>query len=185
MKLIAGLGNPGREYARHRHNVGFHVVELLGSRNGIEMKRRAFGAHVGSGAVAGEAVLLAEPLTFMNCSGDAVAPLLGYYKLGPADLVVVHDDLDLELGRLNIARGAGHGGHNGIRSIIDALGTNDFLRVRAGIGRPAAGVDPASYVLHGFDASEEEAAAAMVAAAADAVEFLLAEGLAAAQQRYH
>lgn len=183
--MIAGLGNPGREYARHRHNVGFMALEELGGRYGIEMRRRAFGALVGSGAIEGEAVLLAQPQTFMNVSGDAVAPLLGYYKLSPGDLIVVHDDLDIDLGRLKIARGAGHGGHNGIRSIIEALGTNEFLRVRAGIGRPPEGVDPASYVLHDFGPEEQEAARELVAAGADAVALLIAKGLAAAQQRYH
>ncbi|HPQ80531.1 MAG TPA: aminoacyl-tRNA hydrolase [bacterium] len=183
--MIAGLGNPGREYSRHRHNIGFMVLRELASRHGIEAKRRSFGAHVGSGVIRGEAVILAMPLTFMNCSGDSVAPLIGYYKLSPGDLVVIHDDLDLELGRIKLARGAGHGGHNGIRSIIDALGTNDFLRVRAGIGRPPERMDPASYVLHAFDAGEEDAAGKLVSEAADAVEILLEEGLEAAMRRCH
>ena len=183
--MIAGLGNPGREYSRHRHNVGFMVLDLLGSRHGIEAKRRSFGAHVGSGSLCGEAVVLAKPMTFMNCSGDAIAPLIGYYKLSAEDLIVVHDDLDLELGRLKLASGSGHGGHNGIRSLIDSLGTNGFLRVRAGIGRPPEGVDPASYVLHGFDKAEEDAASGLIESAADAVELLLKDGLAAAQRRYH
>lgn len=183
--MIAGLGNPGREYSRHRHNVGFMVLDALARRHGIEAKRRSFGALVGSGSMGGEAVLLAIPLTFMNCSGDAVAPLLGYYKLSPGDLVVVHDDLDLDLGRVKLARGSGHGGHNGIRSIIDALGTNDFLRVRAGIGRPPENVDPASYVLHAFDQREDDAARKLVEAAADAVEMIIEEGLDAAMRRLH
>ena len=185
MKLIAGLGNPGRAYARHRHNAGFFVVDELAARHGIELKRRAFSAVVGSGAVGSESVLLAKPETFMNLSGEAVVPLLGYYKLDAAALIVVHDDLDLETGRLKLVRDAGHGGHNGVRSIIEQLGTNAFTRVRIGIGRPPEGIDGANYVLSPFREEEREAMAAAIDRAADAVEMILAEGLAAAQQRYH
>ena len=183
--MIVGLGNPGREYSRHRHNVGFMVAEELSRRHSIECRRRSFGALVGSGSIAGEAALLVLPQTFMNCSGDAVAPLLGYYKLTAQDLIVVHDELDVELGKLKLQRGAGHGGHNGIRSIIDALGTNDFLRVRVGVGRPPDKMDPASYVLHAFDSAEAEVAGKMICTAADAVEMLISDGLQRAQQRYH
>lgn len=185
MIIIAGLGNPGRSYSRHRHNVGFRAVDVLGARHGIEIKKRSFGAQVGSGAIEGEAVVLAKPQTFMNISGDAVAPLVRYYRLDPEDLIVVHDDLDIELGRLKLAKGAGHGGHNGIRSIIDSLGTSDFLRVRVGIGRPPAGMDGANYVLSPFVGDEEEAAGKAIEQSADAVEVLISKGLAVAQQRYH
>lgn len=183
--MIAGLGNPGREYSQHRHNVGFLVLDILGERHGIETRRRSCGATVGSGSIAGQAVLLVRPLTFMNCSGDAVAPLLRYYRLEGKDLIVIHDDVDIALGQLKIVSGAGHGGHNGVRSIIDAIGTKEFVRIRAGVGRPPAGVDPASFVLHGFGVDEQEAAKQLKANAADAVELLIAEGLAAAQQRHH
>lgn len=183
--MIVGLGNPGREYSRHRHNVGFGILELLGGRHDIRGRRRLFGAQVGGGVIGGAAVLLVWPLTYMNCSGDAVAPLLRYHQLLPEDLVVVHDDLDLDLGQLKVARAVGHGGHNGIRSIIEALGTSDFFRVRAGIGRPPAGMDAASYVLHPFADAERPAVERMMGEAADAVELLVAEGLAAAQRRYH
>lgn len=185
MKVITGLGNPGRSYSKHRHNVGFRVVELLAESHDIELKRRSFGALIGSGSVSGEAVILAKPQTFMNISGDAVAPLLNYYRLGAEELIVVHDDLDIELGRIKLSKGAGHGGHNGIRSIIEALGTEDFYRVRIGIGRPPLGQDAASFVLSLFDNTEEEAANKAIEIAAAAVEVLIEKGLAAAQQEFH
>lgn len=185
MKIIVGLGNPGRSYSRHRHNVGFLVVETLCGRHKIEMKRRSFGAIIGSGSIEGEAVVLAMPQTYMNCSGDAVAPLVGYYKLGIEDLVVVHDDLDIGLGNLKLAKGAGHGGHNGVRSIMEALGSGDFFRIRVGIGRPPENVDAASFVLHPFEENEISKAEDLVRRATDCVELLIKEGLAKAQQKYH
>ncbi|MFH0799643.1 MAG: aminoacyl-tRNA hydrolase [Pseudomonadota bacterium] len=183
--MIAGLGNPGRSYARHRHNAGFMVLDLLGRRHGIEISRKSFGALVGSGAIGGEAVILAKPQTFMNLSGDSVAPLLRYYRLGKEDLIVVHDDLDIDVGKLKLSQGAGHGGHNGIRSIFENIGASDFSRVRVGIGRPPAGMDGASYVLHPFGEEEAGDVEDAMALAADSVEMLVAKGLAAAQQKYH
>lgn len=186
MKLIAGLGNPGRSYSQHRHNIGFHVLDELACRHGIELRKRAFNALTGSGSIAGQAVLLAKPETFMNLSGDSVIPLLGYYKLELDDLIVVHDDLDIECGRLKLAAKGGHGGHNGIRSIMDASGgEGGFLRVRIGIGRPPAGMDPASFVLSRFADAELEEVGRTIKLAADAVEAILKEGLARAQQQYH
>lgn len=185
MKLIVGLGNPGKLYEGHRHNIGFSVVDVLGKRHGIEIKKRSFGALVGSGAIGKEAVILAKPQTFMNVSGDAVGPLIRYYKLGPEDLIVVHDDLDINLGNLKIPLGAGHGGHNGVKSIMDAVGSGDFFRVRVGIGRPPAVMDAVDYVLQNFAADERALAEGATESAADAVEFLIEKGLAAAQQKYH
>lgn len=183
MKIIVGLGNPGRSYSRHRHNVGFMAIDVLGGRHGIEIAKRSFGSLVGSGSVAGEAVLLAKPLTYMNLSGDSVAPLLRYYRLEPDQLIVVHDDLDLEFGKLKLVRSAGHGGHNGVRSIIETIGSNDFFRVRVGIGRPSPEEDAAGYVLKSFD--DEKAAKALVDRAADAAEAIISLGLSAAQQKFH
>jgi PTH1 family peptidyl-tRNA hydrolase len=186
VKLIVGLGNPGRSYSKHRHNVGFRVVDLLGERHGISIDKRSFGALVGTGSIHGQEVLLAKPQTFMNLSGDAVAPLVGYYKLEPEHLIVVHDDIDLDLGVLKIVKGAGDGGHNGVRSIIGALGSKEFYRVRVGIGRSPPGVDPADYVLAPFDERGEAGdAASSIERAGEAVETLIKEGLSEAQQRYH
>lgn len=183
--LVVGLGNPGRSYSCHRHNVGFRVLDALGNRHGIDISKRSFGALVGSGAIAGCAALLAKPQTYMNVSGDAVAPLVGYHNLKPQDLIVVHDDLDIDLGHLKISHGAGHGGHNGIRSIIESIGHKDFCRIRVGIGRPPPGKDATDYVLEPFETGEEERVATAIEEASDAVELVLAKGYAVAQQKYH
>lgn len=185
MKLIVGLGNPGRSYEANRHNIGFRVIDLLAGRHGIDVSKRSFGALVGSGSIGGTGVLLVKPQTFMNLSGDAVMPIVGFYKLPLDQMIAVHDDIDIDLGRMKLAIGAGHGGHNGIRSIIDALGENEFLRVRVGVGRPPAGMDAADYVLHDFDNLEIEVAERMICEAADATEMLIREGLLAAQQKHH
>ncbi len=185
MKLICGLGNPGRSYARHRHNIGFKVIDELAVRSNIPVTKRAFGAKIGSGSVAGEAAVLAKPQTFMNLSGTVVSPLKGYYKCSLEDLIVVHDDIDLDVGRLKITKGSGHGGHNGVRSIIEEIGSPDFYRIRVGVGRPPEGIDPADYVLHPFSKDESVELGSLVAKAADAVEDLIIKGMAFAQQKYH
>ncbi len=145
-RLIVGLGNPGRRYAATLHNAGFlaidRIAEALGSR-----WREAGPASICTGEIEGLRVVLAKPMTFMNLSGEAVAPLCRKHAVGPADLVVIHDDLDLPAGAVRLKRGGGTGGHNGLRSLKERLGTSDFLRVRVGIGRPPEGVDPADYVL--------------------------------------
>ncbi len=185
MKLIAGLGNPGRAHVGQRHNVGFCVIDLLGERHDIVIEKRSFGAFVGKGVIGGEAVLLVKPQTFMNLSGESVQPILGYYRLDMKDLVVVHDDLDLELGSIKVVTGAGAGGHNGVRSIIGRLGGKDFCRVRSGVGRPPAKWDPANYVLTRFSETEREDAVELIDRSADAVEMFIREGLTATQQKYH
>lgn len=185
MKLIAGLGNPGRSYSRHRHNVGFLVLGELARRHGISVAKRSFGAEIGMGSMCGESVILAAPMKYMNVSGEPVRDILGYYKLGADSLIVVHDDIDIELGRIKIAKGAGHGGHNGVRSIIEKLGDKDFLRIRVGVGRPPEGMDGADYVLAPFHEEDAEIVRRSVEEASDAVELIMEEGLAAAQQKYH
>ncbi len=185
MKLICGLGNPGRAYAKHRHNIGFLIVDELAGRLGIEISKKAFGAKMGIGKFDGEPVILAKPQTFMNLSGNAVSPLAGFYKCSFKDLIVIHDDIDLDAGRLKLSLGSGHGGHNGVKSIIDELGGNGFYRIRVGVGRPPAGMDPADYVLHPFSKEEKEKVQEIVAEAANAVEELIKKGLESAQQKYH
>ena len=148
MQLVVGLGNPGRRYASTRHNVGFLVVDRLASRWAGSCDRKQLGALVDKVRIGSSDVVLAKPQTFMNLSGQAVASLRGFYKPASVDdILVVHDELDLEFGTVRLKRGGGHGGHNGLRDIQARLGTNDFVRVRVGIGRPPEGWDTADYVL--------------------------------------
>lgn len=185
MKLIAGLGNPGETYANTPHNVGFDVVDLLAQRLEAGWKNSSgFHARVARATHAGEAVLLAKPQTFMNLSGTSVAPLLRYYGGAPADLTVVLDDADLPLGRLRIRASGGSGGHRGLASIIEALGTEAFPRIRLGVGREARG-DLVGHVLGKFDGTRQTVVRAMVEAAADAVQCLTENGLNEAMNRYN
>jgi peptidyl-tRNA hydrolase, PTH1 family len=183
--LVVGLGNPGPEYAETRHNVGARVAELLADRVGGRFSRHKAQADVLEGRLAGRPVVLARPRTYMNVTGGPVAGLLRYYSVDPADLVVVHDDLDLPFGVVRLKRGGGEGGHNGLRSISASIGSKDYLRVRFGIGRPPGRQDPADFVLKRFSAMERKEVEFAVDLAADAVEALLADGLEPAQNRFH
>lgn len=184
--LVVGLGNPGPQYERTRHNIGFLVVEALAAR-----ERANFSLHKKSGAdavtvrVAGRQVILAKPRSYMNLSGKPVAALARFFSVDPADIVVVHDELDLDFGTLRLKLGGGEGGHNGLRSISQAIGTKDYLRVRVGIGRPPGRMDPADYVLKPFSSVERKELDLNCEEAADAVELLLRVGLEAAQNRLH
>jgi len=181
--LVVGLGNPGPEYADTRHNVGFHVVELLAARaGGGRFSRHKSNADVLEGRLAGRRVVLAKPRTYMNVSGGPVAGLVRYYG---GELVVVHDDLDLGFGVVRLKQGGGEGGHNGLRSISTSLGTKDYLRVRFGIGRPPGRQDPADFVLKRFSATERKELDFAVDLAADATEALLTDGLEPTQNRFH
>jgi peptidyl-tRNA hydrolase, PTH1 family len=184
--LVVGLGNPGPDYAETRHNVGFRVVELLAARaGGGRFSRHRTNADVLEGRLAGRRVVLAKPRTYMNVSGGPVAGLAKYFSVPVEDLVVVHDDLDLGFGVVRLKRGGGEGGHNGLRSISSAVGTKDYLRVRFGIGRPPGRQDPADFVLKRFSGSEKKELEFAVDLAADAAEALLADGLEAAQNKFH
>ena len=185
MWLVVGLGNPGREYAGNRHNVGFDVVTELAARAKAPPLREKFGAEIGEATIRGERVLLCKPMEFMNVSGQAVARVAKFWKIAPASIVVVHDDLDLPFGRLKLGAGGGHGGNNGVRSVIADLGTADFLRVRFGIGRPAPGGDAANHVLADFSRAEQKELPDLRSVAADAVEEILASGLTAAMNRFN
>jgi len=185
MWLVVGLGNPGREYAGNRHNVGFEVVMELAARAKAPPLREKFGAEIGEATIRGERVLLCKPMEFMNVSGQAVARVAKFWKIPPASIVVVHDDLDLPFGRLKLGAGGGHGGNNGVRSVIADLGSPDFLRVRFGIGRPAGGGDAANHVLADFSRAEQKDLPDLRASAADAVEEILANGLTAAMNRFN
>jgi len=183
MKLIAGLGNPGAEYARTRHNVGFRVVELLAERWRIPINRYLLRTLYGRGRLGPEEVILAKPLTYMNRSGDAVAALLWHFGLGPADLLVVYDDVALPLGRLRLRGRGSAGGHRGMASIIERLGSEDFPRLRLGVGTPPPGVALPDYVLSPFPPAEEAEVEGLLARAGQAVEFFVTLGLEAAMNR--
>jgi PTH1 family peptidyl-tRNA hydrolase len=199
VKIVAGLGNPGPQYALTRHNAGFLVVDALADRHGLRFGPQKFHAETARGRIAGEEVLLAKPLTYMNLCGRSLAPLAGFFKVEPADLVVVHDDLDLPLGRLQVRERGGDGGHNGLRSIAAELGTREFPRVRVGIGRPsrpdpqgAPGAPTAAprgavvdYVLSRFGEDEMPEVERTIVRAAEAIETLLRDGIARAMNRYN
>lgn len=189
--LVVGLGNPGESYARTRHNLGFMVADLLAARLGAQQNPPPFKAHKRSGAgvvsgrLAGHSVLLAKPGCYMNESGRQVAPLAKFYSVPPAHVIVIHDELDLDFGRIRLKLGGGEGGHNGLRSVASALGSKDFQRVRIGIGRPPGRKDPATFVLENFTAAERTEVATICEQAADATELLIELGLEAAQNRVH
>ena len=174
MFLVVGLGNPGRQYQANRHNVGFRIVDQLAARAGASSPREKFGAELFEIALGAERVLLCKPMEFMNLSGQAVRHAAGFHKIPAANVVVVHDELDVPFGRLKLGVGGGAGGHNGIRSIIQELGTPDFLRVRVGVGRPDS-TDPeivSAWVLGRFRESRQ-AVEELVGRAADEVERLV------------
>ena len=180
--LVVGLGNPGREYAGNRHNVGFMVVEELARRHGGSWRGK-FNGRVAEVRIDEHRVALLEPETYMNESGRSVKAAVTFFKLEPDAVLVVHDDSDLERGRLQVRLGGGLAGHNGLRSVTQHLGTQDFMRLRVGVGRPGRGDRRplADYVLSDFDAEQD--VGDLVARGADAVETLDAEGLEAAQRR--
>lgn len=183
--LVAGLGNPGPQYAANRHNAGFMVTDLLAGRAGATFKRHRSRAQVAEGRLAGVPVTLAKPQGFMNLSGGPVVSLCGFYKIPPARVVVVHDELDIPFGVIRLKLGGGDNGHNGLRSVTAALGTRDYYRAKFGIGRPPGRMDPADYVLRDFSPAEREQLPELLASCADAVMDLLEHGLAAAQNRFH
>ncbi len=177
MKLVVGLGNPGREYEETRHNAGFLVLDYLAREEGLTFTRSKFQALLARGSIAGTDVLLVKPLTYMNLSGLAVAGLLRWYKLDSRhDLLVVSDDLDLPLGRLRVRMRGSHGGQRGLLSIIKELGSAEFTRLRLGIGRPGESEDAKEHVLSTFDPQEEPMLDEVILAAADAVRTWLSQG---------
>lgn len=182
--MIVGLGNPGERYALTRHNIGILVLELAAARWSVDLGP-AGRARGGNGRVGSVEVRLAAPLAWMNETGPAVKALLEELTLSPRDLVVIHDDLDLELGRLRIKRNGGSGGHNGILSILTALETDEFCRLKVGIGRPAPGEDPAEYVLSPFPPEETPRIEEGLERAVAALESLVAEGIEAAMNRFN
>ncbi|MBA2660845.1 MAG: aminoacyl-tRNA hydrolase [Bradymonadaceae bacterium] len=182
--LIVGLGNPGTKYEGTRHNIGFGLVERFARRHQISLTQTKFHGRYGTGSVGVHDLVLLEPQTFMNLSGQAVAPAAKFFDLDSQHIIVAHDELDLALATLRIKAGGGHGGHNGLRDIIARLGNPDFSRLRLGIGRPEHG-NVTAHVLAGFRPDEQPGVDAMLETACDALETLLAEGMEAAQNRYN
>jgi len=185
--LVVGLGNPGDRYAGTRHNIGAVVVAELAARAGARLSAHRARAAVAETRMRPGAprLVLAQPLSYMNVSGGPVSALAKYYSLGLADLVVVHDDIDLPFGAVKLKRGGGEGGHNGLRDITRAMGGKDYVRVRVGVGRPPGRMDTADYVLKRFSGAEAKELPLLVSDAADAVEMLTEQDLTAAQQHFH
>jgi peptidyl-tRNA hydrolase, PTH1 family len=184
--LVVGLGNPGPVYAKTRHNLGFMVADLLAARAGATFKaHKKSGADVATGRLAGHPVILGKPRSYMNESGRQVVALAKFYSVPPADLIVIHDELDIEFGRIRLKFGGGVAGHNGLRSVASALSTNDFHRVRIGIGRPPGRMEPAAFVLENFTATERPEVPVICQQAADATELLIKLGLEVAQNQVH
>src|SRR5699024_5770956 len=185
--LVVGLGNPGDRYAATRHNIGHMVVNELAERNSERWNVHKAGAAVAEFrmGIGGPKIVLAKPATYMNLSGKPIAALLKFFKIGPENLIIIHDELDVEFDMLRVKRGGGEGGHNGLKSTSQALGTKEYLRVRAGIGRPPGRMNAADYVLRPFATAEQENLALHIDSAADAVESLIEHGLTTTQNRFH
>lgn len=193
MKLIVGLGNPGKTYAHNRHNIGFRCINYLAKLHSIPMKGHQCQSQSGSGKIAGVKLLLANPKTFVNLSGEAVDRLMRKYKIPVNDLIVICDDLDLPLGKLRLRTGGSAGGHKGIKSIISALGSKDFCRIKVGIGRPTKENGTlitdedviVSYVLSDFTPQEDKAIKPAIARVAEAIHCVLTEGIVAAMNKFN
>jgi len=186
MKLVVGLGNPGREYAATRHNIGFMVIDRLAINLGIKIEKKMLKALVGQGQVNGEKVILAKPQTFMNLSGEAVGMLLSWFKLAASDLLVIYDDLDLPPGKLRLRAGGGSGGHKGVQSIIQVIGTEYFTRVRIGIGRPPGpDFETVGYVLSRFGNDEAQVMEEALDLAQEAVVCAVRDGIERAMNLYN
>ena len=197
--VVAGLGNPGEEYSRSRHNAGFMTIDRIAKAKNVELNRRRFKGVTAEITLVEKLALLVKPQTFYNLSGQCVSDLIGYFKIPPQNLIVLHDELDLDAGRLRIKRGGGDAGNRGVRSIAESLGTNDFIRVRMGIGRPPGfnneiemepGRQPKTeenkdYLLRPMTAAERQTIAPLLERAALAVEAIAQDGLEAAMNRYN
>ena len=188
MKLIVGLGNPGKGYTNNRHNVGFQCVDNFARRHKIQIKERRLGerslrSKFATGDIDGTSVLLAKPRTFMNLSGDAVSQLVRRFKIAPGDIVVIHDDMDLPPGKIRIRQRGGSGGHKGISSIINSLGSDEFIRIRVGIGHPEN--DEVSYVLGDFSPEDRQVIDKAVKQVSDIIDCILSEGIETAMNRFN
>jgi PTH1 family peptidyl-tRNA hydrolase len=184
-RLIVGLGNPGIQYAHTRHNAGFMVVDRLAEDFGIAVNKKRFDVCYGRGNIEGREIVLAKPMAFMNRSGWPVQKLAAYFKISSKDLIIVHDDIDLAFGRLKIKEKGGHGGHKGLKSIIDAVGEGEFVRLRVGVGRSGVQNSVSDYVLGKFNAAEAKLLDAIIVRARDAIVTILAEGIKVGMNRFN
>ncbi len=186
MKIIAGLGNPTREYEGTRHNIGFSVIDRLAQQYNISMKEKKFKAICGKGMISGEKVVLLKPQTYMNLSGESIIEAVNFYKCDPEeDLIIIYDDIDLDVGRLRIRSKGSAGGHNGMKSIISHVGTQTFSRIRVGVGEKPKDWDLADYVLGHFSKEELEAIEEGRSLACKAIEVILEDGTGAAMNRFN
>lgn len=186
--LVVGLGNPGAQYAKNRHNVGFMVADLIADRIGVKFgraKRTAAEAAEGHLRPGGPKLVLAKPTTYMNLLGAPTVALAQFYKIPPSQVIAVHDELDLEFGTIRVKIGGGEGGHNGLRSITGSMSTKEYVRVRFGIGRPPGRQDPADYVLNDFSGTQRKELEFLIDRAADIVESVIEIGVEPTQNKYH
>jgi peptidyl-tRNA hydrolase, PTH1 family len=191
--LVVGLGNPGRKYARNRHNIGFHVADCLALRHQLDDWRSKFGGDYATGLVNGSKVAVLKPMEFMNLSGNAVQRAVQFHRLAPEQVIVIHDEIDFPLGRVKAKADGGHGGHNGLRSLIAQLGSKEFARVRVGVGRPTTESGApvrddnrvASYVLSDFPAAQAAEVTDMIGRAADLVEAIVRDGVRTAMNDFN
>ncbi len=184
-KIIAGLGNPGKKYARTRHNIGFLVVEALASKSLLSIDKSRFDSEYVKDSIKGQQVFLVKPLTYMNKSGFPIHKFASYYKIDIKDIIVVHDDMDLAFGKIKIVKSRGHGGHNGVRSIIDAFGKKDCTRIRVGVGHPGSGRDITGHVLGGFSPDELKELNLCIDTASDACLHILENGVTSAMNLFN
>jgi len=185
VKLIVGLGNPGPRYRFSRHNAGFLVLDQLAQKHDMALSQRLFETLIGRGKIAGKSVIAVAPQTFMNLSGFAVRRILDFYRAEVADLIVIHDDMDLPFGTIRLKEGGGHGGHKGLISVIEQLGNPDFVRVRVGIGKPVMREMVESYVLSPFSEEEMQTVPDIAATVCDVVTEIVSSGVQAAIVKYH
>lgn len=185
VRLIIGLGNPGDRYRNTRHNIGFMAVDIISKDFGISLEKTKFQAEYGKGQIDGYDVLIVKPMTYMNKSGFSVGHFANFYKVANGDIVVIHDDIDLDFGRIKIKEKGGDGGHRGIRSIIDALGGDDFCRLRMGIGRSEFDTNVSDHVLGSFSDREQAALVQFIQTSRDAVVTILCEGTKEGMNRFN
>ena len=185
MYIIAGLGNPESKYDKTRHNIGFRLIDELAVRNGITFSDRKHNGLVGKGTISGEKVILLKPLTYMNLSGECVGPAADYYKVEPENVIILFDDISLDVGRIRIRKKGSAGGHNGIKSIIAHLGSENFPRLKFGVGDKPKEMDLADYVLGRFSSQDEATVSEGIKRACEAVECMIGEGCDAAMNKYN
>ena len=185
MYIIAGLGNPEKKYDGTRHNIGFRMIDAVAGRFGIDIGERKHKGLIGKGMIGGEKVILVKPITYMNLSGDCIRETADYYKVGPQNAIVLFDDISLDVGKIRIRKKGSAGGHNGIKSIISQLGTDDFPRLKFGVGDKPAGTDLVNHVLGHFSSADEKKVSEEMDRVCDAVECMITEGCDAAMNKYN